>query len=100
MVGTRSHREESCYITKKPDGRHELIPAWMTDPKYENISMVSKPAIEIKALKNLCQLIMNSTKQFPPGKVKSKTRRKNGETTISSTSDYLSKGTTVNIKIT
>jgi hypothetical protein len=61
----------------------------MTDPKYENISMVSKPAIEIKALKNLCQLIMNSTKQFPPGKVKSKTRRKNGETTISSTSDYL-----------
>jgi len=86
VVGTRNHRGETCFVTKKPDGRHELIPAWMTNPKYEKISLGSKPAIEIRALKNLYCLIVNRKIPFPPDEVNSKTRRKDDETKISSTS--------------
>jgi hypothetical protein len=60
----------------------------MTHPKYGKISLVSTPSLEIRALRNL-RLLMNSAKQSFPGKVKSKTRRDNGETTRASTSDHL-----------
>jgi hypothetical protein len=58
----------------------------MTHPKYGKISLVSTPSLEIRALRSL---LMNSAKQSFPGKVKSKTRRDNGETTRASTSDHL-----------
>jgi len=51
------------------DGRHELIPAWMTHPDYGKISVVSIPSFS--------------------DKVKSKTRRDNGETKRASTSDHM-----------
>jgi hypothetical protein len=89
VVGTRNHHEETCYVIKKADGHKELIPSWMTDPKYENISIVTNPIIQLKAIKKLCWLIMDSKKQFPPAKVKPKTRRKNEETAKSSATHYL-----------
>jgi hypothetical protein len=61
----------------------------MTDPKYENISITTNPIVQLKAIKKLCWLIMDSAKQSPPGKFKSKTRRKNEETTKSSVAHYL-----------
>ena len=88
IVGTRSHRGERCYVATKHNGRHELIPAWMTHPKYGKISLVSAPSLEIRALRNL-RLLMNSAIQSFPVKVKSKTRRDNGETKRASTSDHL-----------
>ena len=80
IVGIRSHREEQCYVIALNDGRHELIPAWMTHPECGKISLVKTPPISIGALLNL-RLLMNSAKQSFPVKIKSKTRRDNGETT-------------------
>jgi hypothetical protein len=87
-VGMRSHRGEQCYVMALNDGRHELIPAWMTHPEYGKISIVSTPSLEIRSLRNL-RLVLNSAILSFPGKVKSKTRRDNGETTRASTSDHL-----------
>jgi hypothetical protein len=70
------------------DGKHELIPAWMTHPEYGKISLVPTPSLEIEALRNL-RLLLNSAKQSFLGKIKSKTRRDNGETKRASTSDHL-----------
>ncbi len=80
IVGIRSHREEQCYVIALNGGRHELIPAWMTHPECGKISLVETPSLEIGALLNL-RLLMNSAKQSFPVKIKSKTRRDNGETT-------------------
>ncbi len=88
IVGIRSHREEQCYVIALNGGRHELIPAWMTHPEYGKISLIATPSIEIGALRNL-RLLLNSAKQSFPDKIKSKTRRDNGETTRASTSDHL-----------
>jgi len=88
IVGMRSHRGEQCYVMALNDGRHELIPAWMTHPEYERVSLGATPCLEIGALRNL-RLLLNSAKQSLPGKVTSKTRRDNGETTRASTSNHL-----------
>jgi len=60
----------------------------MTHPEAGKISLVSTPCLEIGALRNL-RLLINSAILSFPGKVKSKTRRDNGETTNASTTDYL-----------
>jgi hypothetical protein len=60
----------------------------MTHPQYGKISLVSTPSLAIGALHNL-RLLINSTKLSFHGKVKSKTRRDNGETKSASTSDHL-----------
>jgi hypothetical protein len=70
------------------DGRHELIPAWMTHPDYGKISVVSIPSLSIRALHNL-RLLINSAIPSFSDKVKSKTRRDNGETKRASTSDHM-----------
>jgi hypothetical protein len=88
IVGIRRHREEQCYVMALNDGKHELIPAWMTHPEYGKISLVPTPSLEIEALRNL-RLLLNSAKQSFLGKIKSKTRRDNGETKRASTSDHL-----------
>ena len=88
VVGIRSHRSERCYVIALQVGRHELIPAWMTHPECEKIPLVSTPSLSIGALHNL-RLLINSTKQSFHGKVKSKTRRDNGETKSAPTSDHL-----------
>ena len=88
VVGIRSHRGERCYVIALHDGRHELIPAWMTHPDYGKISVVSIPSLSIRALHNL-RLLINSAIPSFSDKVKSKTRRDNGETKRASTSDHM-----------
>ena len=88
VVGIRSHRGERCYVIALHDGRHELIPAWMTHPDYGKISLVSIPSLSFKALHNL-RLLINSTMPSFSCKVKSKTGRDNGEKKRASTSDHL-----------
>ena len=88
VVGIRSHRGERCYVAAKHNGSHELIPAWMTHPQYGKIPLVSAPSLAIGALHNL-RLLINSTKLSFRARVKSKTRRDNGETKSASTSDRL-----------
>jgi hypothetical protein len=56
----------------------------MTHPECGKISLVETPSLSIGALRNL-HLLMNSAKQSLPVKIKSKTRRDNGETTRTST---------------
>ena len=85
---TRSHRGERCYVAAKHNGRHELIPAWMTHPQNEKISLVSTPSLAIEALHNL-RLLINGAKQSFHGKIRSKTRRHNGESKRAPTSDHL-----------
>jgi hypothetical protein len=88
------------------DGRHELIPAWMTHPDFEHvslvsipslsirhpdlrdISLVSIPSLSIRALHNLRVLIDSAIPSFS-GKVTSRKRRDNAETKRASTSDHL-----------
>jgi hypothetical protein len=70
------------------DGRHELIPAWMTHPDFEHVSLVSIPSLSIRDLHNLRVLIDSAIPSFS-GKVTSKKRRDNAETKRASTSDHL-----------
>ena len=88
VVGIRSHRGERCYVITLHDGKHELIPAWMTHPDFGHVSLVSIPSLSIKALHNLRLLINGAIPSFS-GKVKSKTGRDNGEKKRASTSDHL-----------
>jgi len=88
VVGIRSHHGERCYVIALHDGRRELIPAWMTHPEYEQISFVSIPFLSSSALYNLRLLLDSAISSFS-GRVKSKTRRENGETKSASTSDHL-----------
>jgi len=81
-------RGERCYVIALQDGRHELIPAWMTHPDYGKISLVLTPSLSIKALHNL-RLLINSAIPSLSGKVKSKTGRDNGEKKRASASDHL-----------
>ncbi len=88
VVGIRSHRGERCYVIALQDGRHELIPAWMTHPDFEKVSLVSIPSISIRALHNLRVLIDSTIPSFS-GKVTSRKRRDNAETKRAPTSDHL-----------
>ncbi len=88
VVGIRSHRDERCYVIALHDGRHELIPAWLTHPDLRDISLVSIPSLSIGTLHNL-RLLIDSAIPSLSGKVKSKTGRDNGEKRRASTSDHL-----------
>jgi len=88
VVGIRSHRDERCYVIALHDGRHELIPAWMTHPDLRDISLVSIPSLSIGTLRNLRLLIDSAIPSFS-GKVKSKTGRDNGKKRRASASDHL-----------
>ena len=88
VVGVRSHRGERCYVITLHDGKHELIPAWMTHPDFGHVPLVSIPSLSIKALHNL-RLLINSAIPSLSGEVKSKTGRDNGEKKRASTSDHL-----------
>ena len=79
-----------------PDGSHELIPQWMTKPQCAGISIVLSPGIGIGALRNLRRLI-NSVIVSLPDKLKSKTRRDNGDSKISSITDHLERYTIADI---
>jgi hypothetical protein len=88
VVGIRSHRGDHCYVMALHDGRHELIPAWMTHPDFEHVSLVSIPSLSIRALHNLRGLINSAIPSFS-GKVTSRKRRDNAETKRTSTADHL-----------
>ena len=88
VVGIRSHRDERCYVIALHDGRHELIPAWMTHPDLRDISLVSIPSLSIGALHSLRLLIDSAIPSFS-GRIKSKTGRDNAERKRASTSDHL-----------
>ena len=88
VVGIRSHRGERCYVIAIDDGRYELIPDWMTSPNSGNMSIATNPCIEIESLQNL-RLLINNANLSLAEKVKTKTRRENGETTHASITDHL-----------
>jgi len=96
VVGIRSHRGDHCYVMALHDGRHELIPAWMTHPDFEHVSLVSIPSLPIRALHNLRGLINSAIPSFS-GKVTSRKRRDNAETKRASTSDHLGAYTISNL---
>ncbi len=88
IAGIRRHRGERCCVIALHDGRRELIPEWMTNPHCAEISIVLFPRLDLCALRNL-RLLTNSEILSLPDKVKSKTRRDNGASKISSTADHL-----------
>jgi hypothetical protein len=60
----------------------------MTHPEFGKISLVSTPCLEVGSLHNLRLLIDSAILSFP-GRVKSKKRRDNGQTTSTSITDHL-----------
>jgi hypothetical protein len=68
----------------------------MTNAHCADISIVLLPRLDLRALRNLRRLI-NSVIVSLPDKLKSKTRRDNGDSKISSITDHLERYTIADI---
>ena len=82
------HRGESCCVIALPNGRCELIPEWMTNPQWTEISIVLLPRIDVSALRSLRRLLSCEILSLLD-KAKPETRRDNEDSKISSITDHL-----------
>ena len=57
VVGKRLHRGEQCYVILGDDRKQNVVPEWMTRSESENVSLVSRPCLELEALRYLRSLI-------------------------------------------
>jgi hypothetical protein len=88
VVGIRRHRGERCCVIAVNDKRRELIPEWMTNPHWAEISIVLWPQLDVSALRNLRRLL-NCEILSLLDRAKPETRRDNEDSKISSIADHL-----------
>jgi hypothetical protein len=70
------------------NGRCELIPEWMTNPQWAEISIVSLPRLDVSALRSLRRLL-NCEILSLLDKAKPETRRDHEDSKTSSITDHL-----------
>jgi len=88
IVGIRRHRGESCCVIALHNGRCELIPEWMTNPHWAEMSIVLLPRLDVSALRSLRRLL-NSDILSLLDQAKPETRRDNEESKNSPNTDHM-----------